>query len=787
MTTADILELENKAREKRSKFEVVKSIPILAWFLWIFIGTLFYAVHDEFGFVYGLYQSVNIGWSIGWTTPADSIHFNGTGSRMFSTVHTSIGVVFVGIAVMYMARQMSENQDSWIIDVIRRHQVKAAAETAGYSDDVKAWLVYYLPKYKIIVLFAVWIIFGMMWGMMSVNEWGWFHAFDFVLSTLSGAGYSSLPESSPQWHYVVVALYTATGVPITAIAIGMLLSFVLLTNDMTMYDKIMTPVSDRELEFMRIFGIDDGDGTLDNREFIILTVVRIGAATPLLISQINERFKELDRKHEGKIYYDDIVFGRKKRTAVRKFKYLVKKSAVESSLAYKAQSHQSSRVGIFNSSNKVHAESKANPVLDTTVCNSDGNERKVDVEEFPSVQCLSGCSQNFSANKLADTVQLVSFKKNSPSKRDVLLERKDIPSDKPKVSSVISLKSNVIDDDLSLFLKCVVAGRRFFFLALSYLVDPYALSFISWVTWLAVGTLFFSIHDDLFLSKAFFTSVSFGYGIFWTPIPHNLASSIFVRVHFAVGVAAIGGIMAVFAKSLADAKSKWYVDAMKKQAMEAARKTEGYWDDIVASIEYYGPKFQIHILFILWFAVGVLWGWVCVDWPLLNGVYFSMSAMATGGLWPIPDDSPEWHFLFGGIYVVVGVPVMAISFGLMANSVSSIGGSLSLEEKIGARVTDQELDMMKEFGIENGDGAIDAREYVILVLVRIGALAPELISTINQAFQKLDKKGSGFITYEDLQEVDNDHVASELAQNTNHHTGSNLRKFGFIKSDKIFL
>ena len=56
----------------------------------------------------------------------------------------------------------------------------------------------------------------------------------------------------------------------------------------------------------------DGDGTIDNREFIILTVVRIGAAPPQLITQINERFRMLDRKREGRISYDDLVYGRKK-------------------------------------------------------------------------------------------------------------------------------------------------------------------------------------------------------------------------------------------------------------------------------------------------------------------------------------------------------------------------------------------------------------------------------------------------------------------------------------------
>lgn len=122
-----------------------------------------------------------------------------------------------------------------------------------------------------------------------------------------------------------------------------------------------------------------------------------------------------------------------------------------------------------------------------------------------------------------------------------------------------------------------------------------------------------------------------------------------------------------------------------------------------------------------------------------------------GGIHPIPEDSPSWCFLFVAFYVVVGVPLMAVSFGLMANAVTQMSGSVHLEEKICARITNEELEMMKSFGIEDGDGAINNKEYVILILVRIGAIAPDLIRIINARFQTLDIHSTGSITYQDLQ------------------------------------
>jgi Ca2+-binding EF-hand superfamily protein len=73
-----------------------------------------------------------------------------------------------------------------------------------------------------------------------------------------------------------------------------------------------------------------------------------------------------------------------------------------------------------------------------------------------------------------------------------------------------------------------------------------------------------------------------------------------------------------------------------------------------------------------------------------------------------------------------------------------------LEEQMKARVTDEELDTMKACGMENGDGFIDASEFVILILVRIHAVNPELISVIEERFADLDSDNSGTLSYDEL-------------------------------------
>lgn len=125
-----------------------------------------------------------------------------------------------------------------------------------------------------------------------------------------------------------------------------------------------------------------------------------------------------------------------------------------------------------------------------------------------------------------------------------------------------------------------------------------------------------------------------------------------------------------------------------------------------------------------------------------------------------------------------GVPLMAFSFGLLANAATSMAGSALLDEKINARITKEELSMMKSFGIENGDGSIDNKEYVILTLVRIGALAPELIRVINSRFQALDVENRGSIMYADLQSKStrgDGAVSAHQAGDINPHHGLRVK------------
>jgi len=882
ITSAQIVELENSAKIVES-FDYIKNyLPVLLWALWLLVGTVFYAIHDDFGWAIGFYMSVNVGWSMGWSIPMSTKAYNTAFSLLFSIFHASFGVVFVGVAVIYMAQQLTANKDSWTLQIMKKARLEAASETEGYMDDLIAGFHFYFPKFKIILLFIFWLAAGLVWFTYSVETFNSTEAADYVLSSLSGGGYKVIPNGSSDWKFVIAALYAAVGVPLMAISLGLMLSLIMeAPDDQTIYEKIVANVTEEEIDFMKIFGIDDGDGTIDNREFIILTVVRIGAAPPELINQINERFRMLDRKHEGRISYDDIVFGRKNkprpkgmqllrslsssgdlmkrvskpREATKKLTTGISNAFVRGLSAISLHSMSSigpqgysprrgnSKVfpvnqggsedvecGVRQSKSNVekfvvHAGSEDSGDGDSICSDTYTQEEKRNKTQKKSDECKSttmtkspiseftrwrsnssyeasdldlqnvddsgengvqdalpfrGINEDelkstnatlttgdqgeiqepnrFTIKDESSSTELQIADSTHPLSPDIsdgpqcVEHRKSDPHSKwvKAKTNVAALRKLKTADNIQRMTKETSVHKRLMFAAYKTLIDPYVQSFMAWFLWLMCGTVFYTLNNDLPIVKGLYLSVSVGYGIFWWPMDTDPYTKAYTTAHLLFGSAAIACAMAAFARSLVNAKSNWYVDAMRKRDLEAAADTEGYWDDIVAAVKFYGPKLKAHILFLVWVCLGVAFGCGCVKWPLVSALYFAVSSMATGGMWPIPDDSPHWYFAFVAVYVCSGVPIMAIAFGVTAHSVATIGGSQLLEDKVNARITDEELAMMKKFGIEDGDGYIDATEFAILILVRIEALPPDLISVINGRFEDLDIDRKGYLSYQEL-------------------------------------
>jgi hypothetical protein len=47
----------------------------------------------------------------------------------------------------------------------------------------------------------------------------------------------------------------------------------------------------------------------------------------------------------------------------------------------------------------------------------------------------------------------------------------------------------------------------------------------------------------------------------------------------------------------------------------------------------------------------------CEGWSFSQAFYFAVTSISTAGLLGIPVDSPTWHYVFVGFYLLIGVPV----------------------------------------------------------------------------------------------------------------------------------
>ena len=134
---------------------------------------------------------------------------------------------------------------------------------------------------------------------------------------------------------------------------GLLLSLILTEpEDVLMYEKMVAPVTKQEQKFMEAFGIDDGDGCVDYKEYVILMAVRMGSVPPQLVKEIQDRFHMLDRKRCGEILYSDLILPPKRLTRKERIQNFVGSAKSLGDSFGDSLKGSISRAGSFNESIK---------------------------------------------------------------------------------------------------------------------------------------------------------------------------------------------------------------------------------------------------------------------------------------------------------------------------------------------------------------------------------------------------------------------------------------------------
>mmetsp|Transcript_5182 Transcript_5182/g.8531 ORF Transcript_5182/g.8531 Transcript_5182/m.8531 type:complete len:1142 (-) Transcript_5182:178-3603(-) len=330
VNAADIARLENQVRTQNRNvtkdiiFMVIKKIRyLLAFCIWILIGAVFYSLHDNMGWALGVYQSLNIGFSLGWALPPRAIpnHSHSSAgliiSKTFTMFHNVIGVLFSGLAVIYIANDLLHRKKNWTVQRELRKRIEETTSFNWFWGNVMGCTTYHLPKIRVFIVFFIVAAGGTLWCFFSFKqhpEWKFPYACVFSFSTLSSAGYRTIPDSSEPYQFVICAIYAAIGVPLMTISLGLFIGRLFFNHDeVTLFEQMAEDVTPKEIETMKLFCnkydvLEEEHGhQIDNLEFAILIALRIGAVAPEMIERIKERFDILDRNHEHRLAYEDIL------------------------------------------------------------------------------------------------------------------------------------------------------------------------------------------------------------------------------------------------------------------------------------------------------------------------------------------------------------------------------------------------------------------------------------------------------------------------------------------------
>ena len=118
-------------------------------------------------------------------------------------------------------------------------------------------------------------------------------------------------------------------------------------------------------------------------------------------------------------------------------------------------------------------------------------------------------------------------------------------------------------------------------------------------------------------------------------------------------------------RDLMETKDNWIVMSMKRDELEHAQKTEGYWDDVVALFNFYFLKLRVALFAIVWVLFGIAWYTFTGDFDDVFGIVdFIVSALCAGGFRSLSEDSSSMQFIFTALYTTIGIPLIKISLGM---------------------------------------------------------------------------------------------------------------------------
>lgn len=275
-------------------------------------------------------------------------------------------------------------------------------------------------------------------------------------------------------------------------------------------------------------------------------------------------------------------------------------------------------------------------------------------------------------------------------------------ADSRPVESVNHAQTNQHKEELSSSNFCIYWRSRFHEL----LNQSFEIYFIViGVVWLVAGTTFYHLQLHLAVPKAFYMAINVGYSIGWGDIKEDQMSKLFSIFQVLIGSSFVAAALGFFAQNVVENRNNWYTAELSHEAYKAKMvRLEEQHNYVMLTISWLTfnsvkllPVF-LWIIFILGASFSAYFLLEGEGVTVIDAVYFALSSLSTGGLQALPENSPDWMYGMTGVYVAVGVPVMAVAIATLAGFLITFGDIKTTMTKIRSPVSKVEIDMLTKFG-----------------------------------------------------------------------------------------
>ena len=267
-------------------------------------------------------------------------------------------------------------------------------------------------------------------------------------------------------------------------------------------------------------------------------------------------------------------------------------------------------------------------------------------------------------------------------------------------------------------------------------------------------------------------------------------SKIFSIFYLTSGVIFLAVIVVYIAGIFLTSRDKWYTSYLKTSV--ALRNELTTWEYIEWWYNHHQFTIHITLLLIAFIIFGVTFSCIYIKWDVVNGVYFTLATLSTGGLNSIPDGSPEWIYGIIGIYAAIGIIIQMIVVFYLASAYLQTYHHNRAEKAINEKISEEELRALREMGLEDEATVIDRHEFLLLMVVRLGLIDTEMITHINQKFDELDTMRMHKISIatllgtseEDIFDISLASVTNERTALTSNSSRQSVRQAAARSSDR---